>query len=64
MRQAGRALADGSTKHDGDFIAPPIDTEFLSALAHMHSHQFAGIGLGVDRLAMILADVAEIPALR
>ncbi len=60
---AGRALADGSTKHDGDFAAPPIDTEFLSALAHMHSHQYAGIGLGVERLVMILADVADIKSL-
>ena len=41
-------------------FAPPIDEDFLNALDIMSSKQYAGIGLGVDRLAMIMADKTDI----
>ena len=42
----------------------PIDEAFLEAVEHLHNigHSWAGIGLGVDRLAMIMADVDTIRA--
>jgi elongation factor P--beta-lysine ligase len=41
-------------------FAPPIDEQFLQALKTMSSKKYGGIGLGVDRLAMIMADVPNI----
>jgi len=40
----------------------PIDQEFLKALELLHKtgKSFAGVGLGVDRLAMIFADIDSI----
>ena len=35
-------------------LSPPIDTDFIKALDYMKNKKYAGIGLGVDRLAMIL----------
>lgn len=42
--------------------APPIDTELLSALTTLAKkyHSLAGIGLGVDRLAMLMANTIQI----
>jgi elongation factor P--beta-lysine ligase len=41
-------------------LSPPIDHEFIKAIAALKSHSYAGIGLGVDRLAMIMANVTDI----
>lgn len=41
-------------------FAPPIDYEFLDALEKMSSKRYGGIGLGIDRLAMIMADCDNI----
>lgn len=42
----------------------PIDEDFLSALGQMSAlGQFAGIGLGVERLAMLLAGVSKLKAI-
>ncbi|MCL5797680.1 MAG: hypothetical protein M1366_02675 [Patescibacteria group bacterium] len=41
----------------------PIDELFLAALEKMKSKSWAGIGLGLDRLAMILADTKNIKSL-
>jgi elongation factor P--beta-lysine ligase len=38
----------------------PIDTDFIEALKTLEGEQISGIGLGVDRLAMIFADAASI----
>lgn len=38
----------------------PIDTDFLEALNIMRLHSFGGCGLGVDRLAMLLAGAQDI----
>ncbi len=38
----------------------PIDRDFIKALDYMKNKSYAGIGLGVDRLAMLLADVRSI----
>lgn len=42
--------------------APPIDEDFLTSLSQLKTryHSVAGIGLGIDRLAMIVGDVTEI----
>lgn len=41
---------------------PELDQDFLKALANLQTtgHSLAGIGLGVERLAMIMADVTDI----
>lgn len=41
-------------------IMAPIDREFLKALEAMSGKKYAGIGLGIDRLAMIFADEDDI----
>ena len=41
-------------------LSTPIDEEFLQSVDHLHHQSYAGIGLGIDRLAMILADVTDI----
>lgn len=41
-------------------LTPPIDTTFLGALETMKTHSYAGIGVGIDRLAMIFSDSREI----
>lgn len=38
----------------------PIDMTFLTSLDKLSNGSYAGIGLGIDRLAMILADCSEI----
>ncbi len=38
----------------------PIDQDFIKALDYMKNKSYAGIGLGVDRLAMLLADARSI----
>ncbi len=40
--------------------ASPIDTDFIEALKALEGEQISGIGLGVDRLAMIFANVANL----
>jgi elongation factor P--beta-lysine ligase len=40
--------------------APPIDEGFLTALKKLAGEQWAGIGLGIDRLAMIMAGESSI----
>lgn len=45
----------------GGLSSPPIDEGFLKALEKMNKMgDFAGIGLGVERLAMIMADTENI----
>ena len=38
----------------------PIDENFLESLTRIHNTQIAGMGLGIDRLAMLLSDVDDI----
>ncbi|MBU1327271.1 hypothetical protein KKB64_05205 [Patescibacteria group bacterium] len=40
--------------------SPPIDEDFLNALYSMKDTSYAGVGLGIDRLTMIFADVSDI----
>jgi elongation factor P--beta-lysine ligase len=47
-------------RHQKHMETAPIDTEFLNALDHMKDKSYAGIGLGVDRLAMIFANATNI----
>lgn len=48
-----------------DRVIPPIDESFLTSLAQMRASgdTFAGVGLGIDRLAMVFADVSSITAI-
>lgn len=39
---------------------PEIDKDFLTALERMNDASYAGIGFGIDRLAMLLANVSDI----
>ncbi|MBI5150971.1 MAG: hypothetical protein HZA34_00160 [Candidatus Pacebacteria bacterium] len=43
-------------------LSIPIDEEFLQNIHALTHGPYAGIGLGIDRLAMIMADVADIHA--
>ncbi len=54
--------AESEKRKKAGEIYPPIDHEFLQALKWMkHSGKsYAGIGLGIDRLAMIMANVGDI----
>lgn len=38
----------------------PIDKEFLNSLKKMRNHSYAGVGIGLDRLAMILGNETSI----
>lgn len=40
----------------------PLDQDFLKALNKMSKSQYAGVGLGIDRLAMILANETNLSA--
>jgi lysyl-tRNA synthetase class 2 len=42
------------------FTPPPVDTSFLDALSRMDGRTYAGMGLGIDRLTMILTDTSQI----
>ncbi len=44
-------------------ICPPIDMEFIEALRKMSAKSYAGIGLGIDRLAMVLGGITDISQL-
>lgn len=48
-----------SAKHQS---SSSIDEQFLDSIAALSHQSYAGIGLGIDRLAMIIADVADIHA--
>jgi elongation factor P--beta-lysine ligase len=43
---------------------PPLDQEFLNALKAMGQKQYAGIGVGIDRLSMLFANLSAIEHLR
>lgn len=45
-------------------LSPPIDMEFIGALEKMNGKTYAGIGLGIDRLTMIIAGVNDIQSLQ
>jgi elongation factor P--(R)-beta-lysine ligase len=38
----------------------PVDAEFIEALSQMNKKKYAGIGAGVDRIAMLFADTTDI----
>ena len=63
LRDAGEQRArferDLATRRARGAISPPLDTRFLSALAH-GLPQCAGVALGVDRLLMAMLGTARI----
>jgi elongation factor P--beta-lysine ligase len=56
--------ADRAVRLEKGEVAPPIDEAFLRALRTLQdqSKSYAGMGLGIDRLAMMMADVDNIKA--
>ncbi len=50
------------TREDHNLQVLPIDSEFIDSIKKMSERgkNYAGIGLGVDRLAMIMADIDDI----
>src|SRR5205814_5379209 len=57
--QRAKFLDQQRLRTGGDQEAHPLDEDFLEALEH-GMPPAGGIGLGIDRLAMILADVPSI----
>ncbi len=66
---AGMELGNGNTENtDASQVKKyfqrntvlPIDEDFLAALEKMNGTSYAGIGLGLDRLAMFFADTTQI----
>lgn len=41
-------------------LCPPIDYEFINALKQIKKKSYAGIGMGVERLVMILSNIKDI----
>jgi lysyl-tRNA synthetase class 2 len=72
---AGVEIANGNTENtDCDYVRKtfeaeskithmPIDEEFLRSLAKMNDSTYAGIGLGVDRLAMLFSNETSIQSI-
>jgi lysyl-tRNA synthetase class 2 len=57
--QRGRLEAQGVARDEGDEEAHPLDEDYLRALEH-GLPPTGGLGIGVDRLVMILADAPNL----
>ncbi|MDO8610814.1 MAG: amino acid--tRNA ligase-related protein [bacterium] len=57
-------IAEEKKRQLQNIITSPIDNEFLHALDNMKSKTYAGIGVGIDRLTMLLSNSANISDLQ
>lgn len=53
-------MKEHELRKKNSLINSPVDYEFIQALNAMNKKKYAGMGLGVDRVAMIMADIADI----
>ncbi|MCJ7739746.1 hypothetical protein MUP32_00310, partial [Candidatus Microgenomates bacterium] len=53
-------LAERKQREKSKMPIPPIDEEFLEALGKMKGKNYSGMGLGIDRLVMILGGIKDI----
>ncbi len=54
-------LANGNTENTNTTtMASVIDNGLIESLNHLQSHQWAGVGLGLDRLAMVIGEIDTI----
>lgn len=45
-------------------LVPPMDNQFLQSLKKMRNKNYAGVGIGIDRLLMLFTNISELPSLR
>jgi elongation factor P--beta-lysine ligase len=51
---------ESQSRDQKGLLNSPIDQEFIQALKEMSKKSYAGIGVGVDRIAMLFADTTDI----
>lgn len=55
-----RSEQERQARSAAGMTAPPVDDAFFAAIEQLEGRPYAGIGLGIDRLAMLMADVPDI----
>jgi elongation factor P--beta-lysine ligase len=48
------------TLRHSDQPVPPLDHSFLTSVSQLRGHSWAGVGLGIDRLTMVLGGIPSI----
>jgi len=53
-------LEEQTFRQKNSLPCPPLDNDFLASLINLEQHRVCGVGLGVDRLAMVLSGADNI----